>query len=36
VPLTQIDILERQYMEEYDKIINFDRAEGKDFNTLAL
>jgi hypothetical protein len=23
-------------MEEYDKMINFDRDEGKDFNHLAL
>lgn len=34
--MTEIDLMERQYMEEYDKIINFDRKEGKDFNHLAL
>lgn len=28
--------MEREYMEEYDKMINFDRDEGKDFNHLAL
>jgi len=34
--LTKIDLLEREYMEEYDKIINKDKAEGKDFNMLAM
>ena len=34
--MTEIDLMERKYMEEYDKIINFDREEGKDFNHLAL
>ena len=34
--MTEIDLMERKYMEEYDQIINFDRQEGKDFNHLAL
>ena len=35
VVLTNIDLLEREYLVEYDKIIQKDREEGKDFNMLA-
>jgi hypothetical protein len=33
--MTQIDILEREYLTEYDLIIQKDKEEGKDFNMLA-
>ena len=35
VPLTNIDLIEREYLLEYDKIIQKDKEEGKDFNMLA-
>jgi len=35
VEMSEIDLLERSYMQEYDYIINKDKEEGKDFNRLA-
>lgn len=35
VPLTNIDLIEKEYLEEYDRILQKDKAEGKDFNILA-
>ena len=35
VAMTDIDILEREYLIEYDVIIKKDKEEGKDFNMLA-
>jgi len=35
VPLTNIDLIEKEYLEEYDRILRKDKAEGKDFNILA-
>jgi len=35
VPLTNIDLIEREYLTEYDKIIQKDKEDGKDFNMLA-
>lgn len=35
VPLTNIDLIEKEYLEEYDRILKKDKAEGKDFNILA-
>ena len=35
VAMTDIDVLEREYLIEYDLIIKKDKEEGKDFNMLA-
>ena len=34
--MSKVDLMERSYMEEYEFIIEKDRAEGKDQNTLAM
>lgn len=34
--MSELDLLERKYLEEYDLIINKDREAGKDFNMIAM
>jgi len=36
VEMTHIDQMERQWMEEYDYIVQKDKDQNKDFNRLAL
>ena len=34
--LSEIDLMEKAYLEEYNRLAAKDTAEGKDFNNLAI
>jgi hypothetical protein len=36
VEVSELDLLESQYLEEYHLVINKDREAGKDFNMIAM
>lgn len=36
VHMTEIDLMERDWMREYDELLRKDKEAGKDFNRLAL
>jgi hypothetical protein len=35
VEVSSIDLMERAYQEEYQKLIEKDKLEGRDFNYIA-